>query len=121
MKPIETTTIKARPTALILGLHGDHVDFDWRPYWKRSPEAQKDYDALVVSLFHHGMKMPVITHKGHVLIGMRRVEIMRRIDPESKIPCVEITEDVSKWDRNDIPRLAALKKAIGEVEYRSHD
>lgn len=118
-RPIATTRLRIRPGELILGFHGDHVDFDWKPYHQRSPEHQALHDRLLVSIFHHGVKKPVITHRGHVLVGQRRVEIARRLYPDVKLDCIEIEEDVARhWTEHDVfERLPILKAEIGEVPY----
>lgn len=115
--PITFERTSRRPCDLWLGFHGDHVDFDWRPYKDRTPEARADYDRLIVSLFHHGLKQPVIVHGDFVLIGMRRVEILKRLDPWEPIECLDIIEDVSKWTEHDLPRLEALKQVAGSFAY----
>jgi hypothetical protein len=109
--------ISVRGSQLKLGFNGNHVDFSWRPYDKRRSDHQENYDRLIVSIFHNGVKMPLITYLGHVLIGMRRYEIAMRLNPDTVFDCVEILEDVNEWDRNDIPRLDALKKMVGEFKY----
>lgn len=117
MNPIPHRIEQRRIGDLKLGFTGEYVDFSWRPYAKRTDEARADYDRLIVSLWHDGCLKPVITYKGHVLIGMRRIEIMTRLYPCQFVDCVEILEDVSRWTRDDLPRLEALKEKIGRVEY----
>ena len=117
MTPIKYTAIKnVQLSILKLGFHGDHVDFDWRPYTKRSEAARADYDKLYDSIFNEGIKRPIITHGLCVLIGMRRVEIGIALGVES-VDCLDITEDVSKWTRDDIPRLNAMKGLIEAYGY----
>lgn len=115
--PIPYRIITVPIVELTLGFHGEHVDFEWRPYCRRTEEAKADYDRLLVSLWHNGMKVPPITFRRHVLIGMRRIEIMRRLNYHAIIECAEIQEDVQMWDRDDIPRLQALKARVGSVVY----
>ncbi len=118
MKPIPYELKEVSISELSLGYHGSHTDFVWRPYEERSEEARADYDLLKESILKHRIKKPLITFKGHVLIGMRRAEIFANNFNESeKLLCAEILEDVYLWDRNDIPRLNALKGTIGEFEY----
>lgn len=97
-----------RTSELQPGFSGDRIDFDFRPYSKRSPEARKDYDRLKADLLSRGMLDPLITHKGHVLIGMRRFEILK--DRQDTFECIEIDEDVSLWWRDDLPKLEWLKQ-----------
>ena len=101
-----------RACDLVQGFKGDRIDFSYRPYEERSAEAQADYDALHQDLLARGMLNPLITFKGHILIGMRRFEIMRELG-QSEFPCIEVLEDVSKWWRDDLPRLEALKTMYG--------
>ena len=102
---------------LKLGFRCKNVHFSWKPYKDRFESHRKDYDRLIVSIFHYGILKPVITYQGHVLIGMRRVEILQRMSPLQSIKCCEILEDVTQWTTKDIDRLDELKKQIGEVEY----
>lgn len=56
------------------------------------------------------MKHPLITYKGHVLIGQRRFEIMcNRVD---EFECIEILEPVEHWTTSDIDRLTRFKESI---------
>jgi hypothetical protein len=91
------------------GFKGRRITFEYRRYEERSPEARESYDALRADLEANGMRNPLITYQGHVLIGMRRFEIMcergQRI-----FPCIEILEDVSEWWQDGPPKLAALKR-----------
>jgi|TARA_Y100000310_G_scaffold335623_1_gene418106 hypothetical protein len=119
MKPISYKIVTIPITDLKLGYHGSHTDFVWRPYHERSEEARADYDLLEQSIIKYGVKKPVITFKNHVLIGMRRIELLlKHHGIFEEIACAEITEDVYLWDRNDIPRLDELKKEIGEFIYK---
>ncbi len=119
MKGIQYKLIYLYPDDFTLGYHGVHVDFVWRPYKERSPEARADYDLLEQSILKDRLKKPIITFRGHVLIGMRRVEIFtKHFGYFEQIACAEIQEDVYLWDRNDIPRLDELKEHIGEYEYK---
>lgn len=119
MNPIPYKIVTIPIPDLKLGYHGSHTDFVWRPYDERSEEAREDYDRLEDSIIKYGVKKPIITFQNHVLIGMRRVElILKHYGIFEEIACAEITEDVYLWDRNDIPRLNELKKEIGEHIYR---
>jgi len=115
---------------LVLGFDGEHVHFTWRPYEERRPEAREGYDRLEADIRERGLLHPIITHRGHVLIGQRRVEILRKIDAEGGsfhdtlaqlpmfrpawvVPCVEIDEDVSRWTAHDVfERLEAFKRQL---------
>ena len=96
-------------TELELGFVGRRISFEHRPYLMRSTEAQADYDALELDIHKHGIRDPLITHEGHVLVGMRRYEIARKIGV-TRMMCIEIDEDVSEWWREGHAKLAALKK-----------
>ena len=80
----------------------------------RKPEQQVYFDKLIASLWRYGSKNPLITFQGHILIGHSRWEIMLKFNPDYVFDCLEITEDVYKWDRNDIKRLQDFKMAIYE-------
>ena len=73
-------------------------------------EAQQSYQRLRNDLMQNGMNDPLITWKGHVLIGMRRFEIMCELGAVA-FRCYEILEDVSLWTRDDIERLQQFKEA----------
>lgn len=96
---------------LDLGLETPSVSFSWRPYDKRRPEARESYDALAADIAVQGILYPVITFRGHVLIGMRRVEIARKLGIRV-IQAAEITEDVTAWTGADLPRLERLKAGL---------
>ena len=76
----------------------------------------EDFDRLVVSIYHHGILCPLITHRGHVLIGQRRAEIGQRFGIET-VECWDVQEDVTLWWRPDVARLDQLKRKVGEVVY----
>lgn len=116
-RPIQYNAVYLPIQALRLGFKGQRIAFDWRPYRDRTEEQQKDYDRLVVSLFHNGMQKPVITHHGHVLIGQRRIEILQRFGRIDSVLCCDVQEDVSQWWQHDVVRLNRLKAQIGEVGY----
>ena len=117
--PIEYKIVSLYPDDFELGYHGSHVDFVHRPYKERSPEHRADYDKLEQSVLKNHIQKPIITFRGHILIGMRRAEIfIKHFGYFEQILCAEIQEDVYLWDRNDLPRLDELKERIGEYEYK---
>jgi DNA invertase Pin-like site-specific DNA recombinase len=103
-------------TELSLGFRGERLDFCWKSYANRRPDQRADYDRLIVSIFHDGIRRPLITFGGHVLIGMRRAEIARRLGISS-VCCWRILEDVAEWHGSDLERLEALKVACGATRY----
>lgn len=110
-RPIEYRLTWILTSDLELGFHGEHVDFCWRPYDERSVDARAAYRKLMDSIKREGILHPLITHRGHCLVGQRRLEIAK----QWRIPgvwCYEITEDVSQWDRWDIKRLALFKERM---------
>jgi len=116
--PIEYNLISVKSSELELGYHGSHTDFVWRPYEERSEEARADYDLLEESILKDRLQKPLITFNGHVLIGMRRLEIFwKHFGFSEEIACADILEDVYLWDRYDILRLNEMKAVIGEYEY----
>lgn len=106
-----------RGDQLTLGYKGEHCAFVWRAYKERSFEARKSYNELKADLIKNGMKHPLITYEGHVLIGMRRFEIIVALHGvQSWFECYDITEDVSQWGRDDINRLEEFKQIMYEVK-----
>ena len=83
-------------------------------YEDRSPESKKQYDRLKAHLIEHGLLNPLITHRGHVLIGQRRFEIMR--DRLETFLCLEVDEDiVGEWTPRRVPILTqTVRKAYAE-------
>jgi len=109
--------IEITKDSLSLGYKGKSISFEHRPYRERKDLAQADYDRLLISLFHDGMRDPLITYRAaHVLIGQRRFEIMSRLG-QSMFHCADILEDVSLWGVKDIERLEAFKKEVGQWTY----
>lgn len=102
--------IMYRSADLKLGFKGKSCCFEHREYHDRSPKAQAAYDRLKDHLHKHGMQHPLITYMGHVLIGMRRFEILR--DVRDEFPCIEILENVSNWQSGDIRRLNDFKNEV---------
>lgn len=115
-EPIPWADGVADPHALKLGLKGQAIDFSWKPYEKRSPAARADYDRLRESIEKQGITAHVIVWCGHVIIGMRRVELARELGVKS-VRIAEVLEDVRLWWKYDLPRLDALKHELGEVPY----
>ena len=95
---------------LQLGFVGKHCSFEHRKFEDRTPKAQHAYMDLRVNLFMYGMKYPLITYKGHVLIGMRRFEILKSC--MYLFRAYEITENVDEWIAKDIKRLTAFKNKM---------
>lgn len=93
---------------LQLGFQGNSCCFDWRPFDRRSAEAQAAYLKLKDSLHAVGVRDPLITYRGHVLVGQRRFEIMR--DRVPVFVCYEVLEKVEDWRGPDIERLDAFKR-----------
>lgn len=116
LAPIPYTVMRLPLRDLRLGFKGKRISFSWRPYPDRTPKAREDFDRLIVSIYHHGILCPLITHRGHVLIGQRRAEIGQRLGIET-VECWDVEEDVTKWWRPDVARLDQLKLKVGEVVY----
>ena len=83
------------------GFHGDHVDFELLPYDQRDHEHQASHDALEADIAANGIRNPLITHRGRVLVGQRRLEIARKLGIDM-VKCLEISEEVAHWDREDV-------------------
>ncbi len=105
--------INCKQSELVNGFAGDKVQFEWRPFNERAPEAQTAYLKLKASLLKDGMRDPLITHCGHVLVGMRRFEILSEVNgSDQHYRCAEIDEDVENWDRDDVVRLDRFKTEL---------
>lgn len=102
------------PKSLTLGAHFKHVDYDWRPYADRSPEARADYDRLLADIRKRGIQNPLIACGGRVLIGMRRCEIAVMLGIK-EVPVWEIEEDIN-WDGNPA-RVFALRDLYAPAPY----
>lgn len=101
----------AATDALRPGYQGETIDFSYKPYAERGAEQRQAMDALRNDIADHGIRNPLITKSGRVLIGMRRWEIAM----EQGIPtveCIELLEDVDRWMAPDVARL---KSWITEV------
>ena len=114
--PIAYLETVERLADLTLGYRGEVIEFSWRPYVKRHPEQQADYDRLLASIRVHGIQRPLITFGRSVLIGMRRAEIGLALGIETA-RCWRITEDVQQWRGRDLTRLDALKARCGAMAY----
>lgn len=115
-KPIPYSLYWVSPTVLTLGFRATHVQFEWRPYESRTPDAQQDLDRLKESIKKNGILAPVIVYGRHVLIGQRRTWIAQELGiPE--IHVASIQEPVEKWWKYDIKRLDKLKEELGYVTY----
>jgi len=113
MDPIQYTLTTYASDELTLGFQGKTCSFDWRAFKDRTPEAQKAYLKLKEDLLARGMQDPLITFRGHVLVGQRRFEILR--DVQDRFPAYEVLEDVSMWTSQDLDRLEAFKKEVYTV------
>lgn len=107
---IKHRLIKYRTADLNVGFKGGSCSFEHRPLSERTPEAKSAYQRLRNDLMQNGLKHPLITYCGNVLIGMRRFEIMSEFLDE--FPCIEVLEDVSDWKAEDIRRLSKFKKEL---------
>lgn len=99
---------------LTLGLKvSDEVWYKHAQYEERGPSAQAQYDRLKVHLTEHGMINPLITYRGHVLIGQRRFEILR--ETQETFDCLEVDENMSEWTGRRVPILTqTVRKVYGE-------
>lgn len=102
------------PNALQLGAHYDHVDYCWRPFEERRPDHQADYVRLEADIRANGIKNPLITHNGCVLIGQRRCEIARKLGL-GRVPCIVIDDDISADPNAD--RVLALVATYQPAPY----
>lgn len=88
---------------LTCGYTNGVINFTHRQYELRSGADHSKYDGLRTDLLHNGMRNPLITFDDHVLIGQRRFEILRDLVPW--FPCLEITDDMSKWGHSQVMNL----------------
>ncbi len=109
-RPIKFKKVKYRRSDLVMGFKADKVAFMYTDFKDRVPAAQRAYEELKADLLENGMKEPLITFRGHILLGIRRFEILR--DRQTWFSCYEIEEDVYHWDRDDIDRLEVFKKLM---------
>lgn len=73
----------------------------------RSVHDQRRFETLRQHVKEHGMLNPLITYQGHVLIGMRRFEILQ--DQMESFECLEVTENINNWTSMDITRFQNWK------------
>ena len=112
---VEHTRITYKSEDLISGFIGKSCSFEFRGYENMSPTGRARFDKLRKHLAANGLLNPLITYKGHVLIGMRRFEILK--DTQAEFDCVEITEEVENWTSQDITRFQNFKtKLNGNVD-----
>lgn len=102
-----------RTDALVCGFRGREVEFKHKAYEERSGAQRAMYDRLRAHLAEHGMKNPIVTYKGHVLIGQRRFEVMK--ETEAEIDCLEFTGDLHEWP---IARVTEITNAVKRIYYR---
>lgn len=102
------------PTTLALGAHYKHVDYCWRPFEERRSDHQEDYVRLEADIRANGIKNPLITHAGHVLIGQRRCEIAVKLGIRL-VPCIMILDDI--WEDPNADRVLALKSTYVDAPY----
>ena len=106
-----------------------------RPYDQRDKAERADYDRLEQDIIRRGVRSPVIgwrfpgSELVHVVVGMRRTEIVQNLRNDSILPgwrhaeltCAVIEEDIRywwKWDATvEDSRQARLVKELGQVDY----
>ena len=104
---VEFKECKQPVSALVCGYKGRELHFKHKHYSERSDAQRAMYDRLRAHLAENGMFNPIVTHKGHVLIGQRRFEIMREWVTE--IDCLEIITDIYDWP---IARVTEITNAV---------
>lgn len=115
--PIPYTLVRLDTATATLGLDAYHTKWVWRAYADRPADHRADYDRLLVSIYHEGVKTPVIGWRGHVLVGQRRVEIARRLGIGS-VEMLEIGEDVTLYWTHDVERIKLhLTPVAGQWQY----
>ncbi len=94
----------ARTADLVPGFKGETCDFTFRPVEDMNPDQLASYEALREDIIENGIRNPVITYRGHVLIGMRRWMIARELGIDDLESC-EIDENMGQWRLHDVRRL----------------
>jgi len=107
---IKNKLIIYRSQDLEPGFIGNTCSFEHRAFNDRSERAQDAYRRLRDDLLQNGMMHPLITYKGHILIGMRRFEILRQ--HRNDFLCYEVLEEVDTWRAEDIKRLKEFKEFV---------
>lgn len=115
--PVPFTLDEAETDGLELGLKAPHVWWQWKPYAVRSAEHRADFDRLIVSIYHEGVRAPLVVWDRHVLIGQRRAEIARRLGIR-RVPVLVIGEDVRRWWQYDLDRVRRhITPEVGQHAY----
>jgi hypothetical protein len=115
--PIRHKVSRVRLSWLTPGYRGPNCHFDSRTYKDYNDGEKADFDRLLVSIFHHGLKVPLITFQSHVLVGMRRYAIMAGLRHEVVEVWEIVDEDPGMWLGPDIDRLNDLKQRCGDTTY----
>lgn len=92
------------------GFKGDHCCFEHKDFCDRTPYAQTAYRRLEKSLLENGMTSPLIVYQNHVIVGMRRFEILR--DKQQSFECIEVMEDLQTGGAEWVDRINSFAKAI---------
>jgi hypothetical protein len=99
-----------RQRDLVQGFKGKACSFEFTPMDQCSPTGRARFEKLRDDLRRYGMKHPLITYQGHILIGMRRFEVVQ--EWEEEFTCVEVLEQVENWVTADIVRLNNFNATI---------
>jgi len=111
LKPCTRKTEELTP-----GLAVGRVCFKFTLYENRGSMDQARFDSLRQDLLANGIRNPLIIHDNHILIGMRRFDIMR--EQLDEFDCLELVdEDLSKWSSASVLNLIK----IVNHEYRERD
>lgn len=112
MRYVQSTV---RTDSLRPGYRGATIDFTWKPYAERRGEDRQAFDALRENIREHGIRHPLVTYRGRVLIGMRRWEIARELGVEF-VAVVEILDALETWRIDEVRRLREWLRAQGWME-----
>lgn len=104
-----------KPEELTPGLAIGRVSFKFTLYDNRAGTDKIRYDLLKKDLIKNGMRNPLIIWQGHVLVGMRRYDILKDIVEEFE--CLEVQEDISKWSSSSVLNLIK----VVNLEYRERE
>ena len=109
------------------GYQNDVIGFHFKGYDNYSDRQKSDYDNLESNILRVGVTNPLITWRGHVLIGQRRLMIIKA-HPDKLghiVRCLEVDQDMSTWGHSSVSNLVGsvrriyrdLKRGILTYEY----
>jgi len=111
---------RQRVADLVPGWQGNGViGFNFRGYDNYNDREKSAFDALKDNLLMAGVRHPLITWRGHVLIGQRRLTIIKAhpMVLGEWADCLEVEQDMQHWQHSSVSNLVASVRGI----YRDMD